>query len=121
MTLAVAGHPPPVIVTPGRPAFLAEVAVSPPIGTNWGSPRASSTIAIPPESVVAFYTDGLIERRREVLDIGIERLRQAIGLGPANRVAQDIMRHVLGGIVPQDDVALVVMRRTAESTHPSLS
>jgi putative methionine-R-sulfoxide reductase with GAF domain len=116
MTVAVAGHPPPVIITPGRPAFLAEVAVSPPIGTNWGSPRASSTIAIPPEAVVAFYTDGLVERRREVLDIGLERLRQAISLGPPNRVAQDIMRHVLSGVVPEDDIALVVMRRTAEST-----
>jgi serine phosphatase RsbU (regulator of sigma subunit) len=116
MTVAVAGHPPPVIVTPGQPAFFAEVAVSPPIGTNWGSPRASSTIALPPEAVVAFYTDGLVERRREVLDIGLERLRQAISLGPPNRVAQDIMRRVLTGIVPQDDIALVVVRRTTESS-----
>jgi putative methionine-R-sulfoxide reductase with GAF domain len=118
MRVAVAGHPPPLIITPGRTASFADVAVSPPIGTNMGSPRASSTIDLPPEAVVAFYTDGLIERRREVLDIGFERLRQAISLGPPNRVAQDIMRHVLSGVVPQDDIALVVMRRTAQSTDP---
>ena len=112
MTVAVAGHPPPVIIAPERSAFFADVAVSPPIGTNWGSPRASTTIALPPEAVVAFYTDGLVERRREVLDIGLERLRRAVNLGPPNRVAQDIMRHVLSGTVPQDDIALVVMRRT---------
>jgi phosphoserine phosphatase RsbU/P len=116
MTLAVAGHPPPVIVSPGRPACLAEIACSPPIGTNWGCPRASSTIAIPLEAVVAFYTDGLVERRREVVDIGLERLRQEISPGPANRVAQDIMRHVVGDMVPEDDIALVVMRRTRGST-----
>ena len=123
MTVAVAGHPPPVIITPGRPACFAEVAVSPPIGTNWGSPRASSTIALPPEAVVAFYTDGLVERRREVLDIGLERLRQAISLGPPNRVAQDIMRHVLSGIVPQDDIALtrVAAASAAGSSHSAIA
>ena len=82
MTLAVAGHPPPVIAAPGRPASLAEVEVSPPIGTTFASQRRSSTtITLAPDSVVAFYTDGLIERRGESLDVGLERLRKAISPG----------------------------------------
>jgi len=112
MTVAMAGHPPPVIAAPGEPAFLAEVEVSPPIGTNAGSPRWSTTVALPPGAVVAFYTDGLIERRGEVIDVGLERLRQAVESGPADLVARDIMRHQLRGFVPRDDIALVVMRRT---------
>ena len=62
--------------------------------------------------MVAFYTDGLIERRGESLDVGFSRLRQAMSLGPPEDVARDIMRHVIGDYVPQDDIALVVMRRS---------
>ena len=113
MTLAVAGHPPPVIAMPGRPALLAEVEVSPPIGTNWGSPRRSSRITLAPDTVVAFYTDGLVERRDQSLDVGLERLQEAITPGEPDRVARDLMRHLLSGVVPRDDIALVVVRRTA--------
>ena len=113
MTLAVAGHPPPVIAMPGRPALLAEVEVSPPIGTNWGSPRRSSRITLAPDTVVAFYTDGLVERRDQSLDVGLERLQEAITPGEPDRVARDLMRHLLSGVVPRDDIALVVARRTA--------
>jgi serine phosphatase RsbU (regulator of sigma subunit) len=111
MTLAVAGHPPPVIATGDRPVSFAEIEISPPVGTL-APPRRSSTIPLAPETVVAFYTDGLYERRGEPLDVGFERLRQAVMPGPADRVARDIMRHVLGGVVPKDDIALVVIRRT---------
>jgi phosphoserine phosphatase RsbU/P len=113
MILAVAGHPPPVIAVPGREAWLAEVEVSPPIGTNWGSPRHSSRIMLEPGAVVAFYTDGLFERRGESIDAGLDRLRESVTPGAPDRVARDIMRHVLTGVVPEDDIALVVMRRTA--------
>ena len=114
MTIALAGHPPPVIAAPGQPAALAEVEPSPPIGTqlSFGN-RRSTTIPLAPDSVVAFYTDGLIERRGESLDVGFSRLRQAMSLGPPEHVARDIMRHVIGDYVPQDDIALVVMRRSA--------
>ena len=122
MTIAVAGHPPPVIAAPDQPASLAEVAPSPPIGTDLSfGPRRSTTIPLPPESVVAFYTDGLIERRGESLDVGFTRLRQATSLGPAEYVAREIMRHVVGDYVPRDDIALVVMRRSGvpADTMPS--
>jgi hypothetical protein len=112
MALAVAGHPPPVIAAPGQAASLVKVEVSPPIGSSFGSPRRSSTITLVPDAVVAFYTDGLIERRGESLDVGFERLRRAITPGPPDEVARGIMRHLLTGVVPDDDIALVVMRRT---------
>src|SRR3954454_23608375 len=118
MTIAIAGHPPPVIAAPGQQASLAEVEPSPPIGTGlWFGPRRSTTIRLAPDCVVAFYTDGLIERRRESLDVGFARLRQAMSLGPPEYVAREIMRHVVGEYVPQDDIALVVMRRTDPSAE----
>ena len=121
MTIALAGHPPPVIASPGQQAALAEVEPSPPIGTglSFGS-RRSTAIELAPDSVVAFYTDGLIERRGESLDVGFSRLQQAMSIGPPEVVARDIMRHVIADYVPQDDIALVVMRRTG-SALPALA
>jgi phosphoserine phosphatase RsbU/P len=113
MTMALAGHPPPVIAAPWHAPALAEVEPSPPIGTDlpFGS-RRSTTIPLAPDSVVAFYTDGLIERHGESLDVGFSRLRSAMSLGRPEDVARDIMRYVIGNYVPEDDIALVVMRRS---------
>ena len=120
MTLAVAGHPPPVIAMPGRPASLAKVAVSPPIGTTFACPsRSSTTIKLAPGSVVALYTDGLIERRDEPIDVGLERLRKALTPGPPDRVARDIMRDLIGATAPRDDIALVVMRCAESCDAPN--
>ena len=60
---------------------------------------------------MAFYTDGLIERRGESLDVGFERLREAVSPGAPDRVAHEIMRRLIGSSVPGDDIALVVARR----------
>jgi sigma-B regulation protein RsbU (phosphoserine phosphatase) len=113
MTIALAGHPPPMIAAPQQGAALVDVEPDPPIGTQLPvGNRRSTTIPLAPDSVVAFYTDGLIERHGESLDVGFSRLREAMSLGPPEDVARDIMRHVIGNYVPQDDIALVVMRRT---------
>jgi len=112
MSLAVAGHPPPVIAAAGQPARFAEIEVSPPVGTNFGLPRAATTIALAPGNVAVFYTDGLVERRGESLDVGLERLRNVVVADAPDRLARDIMRHLVGANAPEDDVALVVMHRT---------
>jgi serine phosphatase RsbU (regulator of sigma subunit) len=77
----------------------------------------TTRIPLPAGTVVAFYTDGLVERRGESIDRGLERLREAIRPGHPDRVARDVMRHLIGGTVPRDDIALVVMRRTATPTQ----
>jgi phosphoserine phosphatase RsbU/P len=116
MTLAVAGHPPPVLVSAGQPASFVDVKPGPPIGTNFSIRREATTIRLPAESLMAFYTDGLFERRGEPIDESLESLRSATHHGPANHVAADIMRQMIGNNVLEDDVALVVMKRTADET-----
>ena len=115
LTLAVAGHPPPVLASPGQPASFIDVKPGPPIGTNLAVRREATTIELPAGSVMAFYTDGLVERRGECIDEGLERLRRATSPGPPQRVAADIMRQLIGHSVLEDDVALVVMRRAADA------
>jgi len=118
MTIALAGHPPPMIASPGQDTVLAEIEPSPPIGLqdSFGQ-RRSTTIPLAPGSVVVFYTDGLIERRGESLDVGFSRLQHAMSLGPPEGVARDIMRHVIGDYVPEDDIALVVMHRSDSAVN----
>jgi hypothetical protein len=57
------------------------------------------------------YTDGLIERRDESLDVGIQRLSDAISPDHPQVVCQQVMRLLVGGTPPSDDVALVAIRR----------
>ena len=76
---ACAGHPPPVILPPeGEPAFPWE-GRSPPldIGDGTQEPRPEAELTLAPGSTVLLYTDGLIERRRESLDAGMDRLLAA--------------------------------------------
>jgi hypothetical protein len=109
--LAVAGHPPPVLAVPGAPACFVPIRNSPPVGTGLQTERHSTTFALPDGAVLAIYTDGLIERRHEPLDVGLERVREATYPGPPERVAAQIMREAIGSTAPTDDIALVVMRR----------
>lgn len=116
MTVVVAGHPPPVVAVPGRAAAFADVDVGPPVGLNLATrPRSTTTVDLPPEAVVAFYTDGLVERRGESIDVGLERLRSTVWSAAPDRVARDVMRRLVGGVVPGDDIALVVMRRAVDA------
>ena len=89
--------------SPRRPASFAETIVSPPIGFGFGAerPRVATTIPVGAGTVMAFYTDGLIERRGESLDRGLERLRQAVSAEAPPQVARDIMRQCIGGTVPE--------------------
>jgi serine phosphatase RsbU (regulator of sigma subunit) len=75
LTLASAGHMPPLLLDEGRGVFM-ECAAGPPIGVPWGSEYRESTISIPPNATVVAFTDGLVERRGEVLDVGLARLRE---------------------------------------------
>src|SRR5699024_1425485 len=73
-TLSSAGHLPPVVADPGRPARLAEIDPAPPLGAQPGCPRHESAVTLQPGGLFVLYTDGLVERRDEALDTGLARL-----------------------------------------------
>src|SRR5205085_10940661 len=75
-SLASAGHPLPVLVTPDGTASFLDLPAGPPLGLG-GLPFESSEIDLPTGSVLALYTDGLIESRYHDIDLGFERLRRA--------------------------------------------
>jgi serine phosphatase RsbU (regulator of sigma subunit) len=68
---------------------------------------------IDPNSTVVLYTDGLIERRGESLDVGLERLADAAGAGPQE--PGQLRDHILAALTEPtgpryDDVTAVVAR-----------
>lgn len=111
--LSCAGHLPPLLIVPGQPAQLVDVNVDRPLGV--GRPttsRRTTVLDLPPGAALVFYTDGLIERRTELIDTGIDRLATAVRSEPAEALCDHIMTSTAPEH-PDDDIALLVIRRTA--------
>lgn len=111
-----AGHPPPLLLRAGRAAVEPlDQATDPPLGARpeqIGRPQAR--VVYDPGDTLVLYTDGLIERRGEDIDAGLERLADSLarhrGLAPepmADALLADL--GVTGGPAA-DDTALVVIR-----------
>jgi phosphoserine phosphatase RsbU/P len=111
--IATAGHPPPMIATPGERPELLDLPVGPPLGVLLDVKRSEKTVALPDDGLMLVYTDGLIERRGESLDAGFERLRATLRADPVDVVCRQVLRDLLGSRSPDDDVALVAIRRTS--------
>lgn len=109
--VAIAGHPPLVHAVPGRPAELVVAEPGPPLGLDCSPRPPSLRIETPPGCVLAAYTDGLVERRGELLDVGFERVRSAVTTGSPDEVCDRVMASAIGRRVPEDDAALIVMQR----------
>ena len=77
---ACAGHPPPLILGPGDEPSFAWEGRSTPLGVRIASegPRAEAALTLEPGSTVLLYTDGLIERRSESLNDGLDRLLRQV-------------------------------------------
>lgn len=110
--LSLAGHPPPVQAVPDRPASVIDVPPDPPVGAPTRRARRASAVPTPHGSVTCFYTDGLVERRDDPLDVGLTQLCDAVAAEPAESVCARVMAKLVGQDDPDDDVALLAFRRT---------
>lgn len=111
VSISLAGHFPPVIAPPGRPAALADVPGDLMIGVAPDTPRQATTVAIPPGALLCFYTDGLIERRDRPLADGLAALCQVVAAGPTEAACATVMSALVGGEASRDDIALLMIRR----------
>ena len=92
-----AGHLPPLLVHDGRSEFL-ETEVGLPIGVDTDCTYVSSSFAVPENSCLFGFTDGLIERHGESLDEGLDRLRRAADAasGDLEQMMAQILEHARG-------------------------
>ncbi|GAA2273147.1 SpoIIE family protein phosphatase/ATP-binding protein [Streptomyces atrovirens] len=112
-TVARAGHPPPAVVRPDDGVEFWDVPVGPPLGLG-GLPFESAELELPEGSRLVLYTDGLVEDRGHDIDVGLERLREA--LSRSGDSPEDTCRVVLESRRPArtgDDIALLVARTRA--------
>ncbi|HEX5609029.1 MAG TPA: SpoIIE family protein phosphatase [Solirubrobacterales bacterium] len=109
---AAAGHLPPLLIADGEARVLGEGRSGPICVTDDGQ-RPEGSVVLPKGGLVAFYTDGLVEQRGAVIDVGIERLGEALVAragADLERAADEVVRSLTTGRVVDDDVALVLLR-----------
>jgi phosphoserine phosphatase RsbU/P len=111
MRICLAGHYPPVIASPGQPATLAPVPPGLLIGAVPDAQRPQVTVQLSPGSLVAFYTDGLVERRDQPIDDRLRRLCEAVTAGPPDAACAEVMAELVGAEPVRDDIALVMFWR----------
>ena len=123
LTYSSAGHPPPLLRDDdsGSTRRL-DLAQAPPLG--FAAPEAviEGRLALPARATLLAYTDGVIERRDQVIDEGIERLESAFasadpGLA-AGELVDKLIHEVAEVTAADDDVALVVMRFLGRPVAP---
>ncbi|MEV5953130.1 SpoIIE family protein phosphatase [Streptomyces sp. NPDC051987] len=110
-TAASAGHPPPAVVGPDGPAGFLDVPPGPPLGVG-GLPFETAEGELPAGSLLALYTDGLVQDTGHDLDSGMARLRRLLDRA-ADRPLEELCDDVTHGLLPpqpEDDVALLVAR-----------
>ncbi|WP_369390365.1 SpoIIE family protein phosphatase [Streptomyces sp. CG1] len=111
-----AGHPPPVLLHPNGTCDLLDQATDPPLGARPEHvPRPQATTTYTPGDTLILYTDGLIERRGEDIDVGLSRLTDLLatctGFG-AEHLADALLAGLDLTSGAGDDIAMVVVRLT---------
>jgi len=114
VTYSCAGHPPPILVTAGEQYRLLDQARSLPLAmlpADWR--RSQATVTLPPGATLMLYTDGLVERRNQPLDKGIDAAAVTVA-ERAQDHPDDVADHVMSAMAPaagyEDDVAVLIYR-----------
>ncbi|MEV4703267.1 GAF domain-containing SpoIIE family protein phosphatase [Actinoplanes sp. NPDC049316] len=118
--LSSAGHLPPVLAVPDRNTVLMDVPVNAPLGVGHPPRRCTTDVALPPGSLLLGYTDGLVERRDQVIDVGLKALVNVVHADDPHSVCSVVMSEIAQEPAT-DDIAVVAVRRSAaagESTSP---
>ena len=106
-----AGHPPPLVISGGEVRFL-EGDASVPLGVLPFPTYEEVTAPMNPGDALLLYTDGLVERPGEHLDLGLRELAARVREAPGD--PQGLLDHLLATLVPRrgaaDDVALLTLR-----------
>ncbi|MDX3232740.1 SpoIIE family protein phosphatase [Streptomyces sp. ME19-01-6] len=109
-TMARAGHPVPAIVAPDGEVTFPSLPAGPPLGLG-SLPFESAELELPEGSLIALYTDGLIETCDQDIDVGLARLSNA--LAQPGLPLEDLCSTVVDALLtrpPSDDVALLLAR-----------
>ncbi|GAA3373505.1 SpoIIE family protein phosphatase [Streptomyces sannanensis] len=106
-----AGHVPPLLRRRGGTAEALALDVGPLLGVDRASSYPGTWTDIPPGSVLALYTDGLVEERGTGIDVGIDRLRASLAHARADsldELADRLLHDARRSTYRADDIALLL-------------
>ncbi|WP_338674422.1 SpoIIE family protein phosphatase [Streptomyces sp. SCSIO 30461] len=110
-TMARAGHPPPAVVHPDGRVTILDLPAGPPLGLG-GLPFDCFDVELPVGSLMALFTDGLVESRDRDVDEGLATLKHVL-TGSSGSLG-DICDRVVAALLPDgttsDDSALLLVR-----------
>lgn len=119
-----AGHPPPVLCGPDAVTHVLDIAGGTLLGVDRGSEYPVTRVVLRPGSILALYTDGLVEDAGDDIGDGIERLRLSLSREPPDGTAgtqvpvaelADRLVREAGRVTDRaDDVALLLTRWTGQ-------
>ncbi|MGH7358233.1 MAG: ATP-binding protein, partial [Candidatus Rokuibacteriota bacterium] len=111
LSVASAGHPPAALIPPAGPSHFIEVTPGPPLGAAVGATYPKTDINLELGTSLVMYTDGLIERRGEPIDAGLNRLRETLDRSMVGlEHLADTLLQDLEATDRDDDVALLCAR-----------
>jgi hypothetical protein len=112
ITYAKAGHYPPVVLGIDDDSTVA--SSSPPIGAGLDARPTNVTLDVAPGATVCFFTDGLVEARRNGVPVGPQRVERMLADAPED--AEALIAAVAAEVDElNDDVAVCVLHRPAEA------
>jgi len=120
MSLATAGHPPPLLRDTDGTVRRLEYQ-GPMLGLPVDHTFVARTVPLRPGATLLFYTDGLIERRDAIIDEGIDQLAAAFAIasGGPERIADTVCEVMLASSSREDDTCLLICQLTPERARES--
>ncbi|GII91760.1 SpoIIE family protein phosphatase [Sinosporangium siamense] len=112
-TLALAGHPPPLLVSPQGAPLLCDAEPGTPLG--WATSRRQFRFCVPPGHTAVLYSDGLVENRKRGLDAGLAELCSVVTEAPSEVVGSPhmlldfLVDRMLAGYEQDDDVTVLAI------------
>ena len=118
-----AGHPPPLLLRAGTATFLTEGG-GVLLGVTAGAGMEEATTELREGDLLVLYTDGLVERRDESLQCGLDRLAaaaQRAGVTDAEVLCEALLEAMVPAAATRDDdLAILVARVTCQEPAPGV-
>ncbi|MEU5404342.1 SpoIIE family protein phosphatase [Streptomyces sp. NPDC005963] len=126
LTYSSAGHPPGILAYSDGTTMLLDGGRFAPLAVRPGVERPEAECTVPARATLLLYTDGLVERRRRPLTVGIDQAGEAVQDG-RDAAVEELATQVMERLAPaggyDDDVALLLYRHPAplDMTFPAES
>lgn len=111
--MARAGHPPPLLRRPDGRVRVLDLAGGPLLGVDAAARYPTTEVSLAPGSVLALYTDGLVESSHVNIEDSLTELGEVLfehGTQPLSDLADALLLHSAAARERADDVALLLLR-----------